>query len=112
MTEHELQQVLLGILPVVKIEERPAQDKCKYMIGTISHVLMIKTNKIMLRVGGGFTTLVEYIHQNGPFECIKIYKLMKGDPSKDKAPMHYLNAVEFYLKKHETADKIIKKYMV
>ena len=66
----------------------------------------------MLRVGGGFATLVDYIKQNGPFECIKIYKLMKGNPAKNQAPMNYTNAVEFYLKKHKTADKIIKKYMV
>ena len=107
MTEPELQQVLLGILPVVKIEEKPAAEMCKYMIGTTSHVLQLKANKIMLRVGGGYSTLVDFIKQNGPFECIKIYKQMKGDLTKNRAPMHYTNAVEYYLKKHMTADKIV-----
>ena len=41
--------------------------------------MLIKNNSVMIRVGGGFMTLEEYIKQNGPFECIKIYKLMKGD---------------------------------
>ena len=36
----------------------------------------------MIRVGGGYSKLEEYIKQNGPFECIKIYKLMKGDENK------------------------------
>ena len=48
------------------------------MIGTQKIMLMIKVNKIMVRVGGGFATLADHIHQVGPFECIKIYKLMKG----------------------------------
>ena len=81
------------------------------MIGTQKIMLMIKVNKIMVRVGGGFATLADHIHQVGPFECIKIYKLMKGNPAKNEPPMAYKNAVEFYLKKHKAADKIIKKYI-
>jgi len=35
MNEAELQVVLIALLPVIKMEERPATlDKCKYMIGT------------------------------------------------------------------------------
>lgn len=79
MNEAELQVVLIALLPVIKMEERPATlDKCKYMIGTQSHVLLIKATTIMIRVGGGYATLEDHIRQVGPFECIKIYKTMKN----------------------------------
>ncbi len=43
---------------------------------------MIKSNGIMIRVGGGYETLENHINHIGHFECIKIYKLMKtGDPA-------------------------------
>ena len=51
----------------------------------------------MIRVGGGFATLEDHIRQVGPFECIKIYKLMKG--SEKQEPMGFVDAVVFYLKK-------------
>ena len=35
MTMEELFIVLIGLLPVIKLEEKPAdKDKCKYMVGT------------------------------------------------------------------------------
>ena len=63
------------------------------MIGTLSNVLMIKANQIMLRVGGGYATFEQYIHQVGPFECIKIYKLMKNDG------LSFKESVIFFLRK-------------
>ena len=108
MNEAELNAVLLALLPVIKLEEKPTADKCKYMLGTQVAVLMIKTNKIMVRVGGGFATIEEHIRQVGPFECIKIYKIMKGNPERNQEPMTFKNAVAFYLARHKTADKIVK----
>lgn len=61
MTEGELHITLLALLPVLSLEEKPAADKCKYLIGTQAGVMMIKTNQIMIRVGGGFATLEDYI---------------------------------------------------
>ena len=51
----------------------------------------------MLRVGGGYATLEEHLRQVGPFECIKIYKLMKGNKLKKQEPMTFKNAVIYYL---------------
>ena len=111
MDEAELHVTLLALLPVIKIEERPPADKCKYLIGTQSNVLMIKANSIMIRVGGGYATLEEHIKQVGPFECIKIYKLMKGNEAKKEEPMPFKQAVEFYLTKHKAPDRIIKQFL-
>jgi len=99
------------MLPVIKIELGNPVDKCKYQIGTQAGVLLIKTNQIMIRVGGGFATLEAYIKQNGPFECIKIYKLMKGDAARGTTPMTFKEAVVFYMTKLKAADKLIKSYM-
>ena len=111
MSEAELQVVLVALLPIIKLEERPQPDKCKYMIGTQAGVLMIKTNQIMIRVGGGFATLEEHIKQVGPFECIKIYKLMKGNPEKKEPSRTFKEAVTFYLEKLKTSDRIVRVWL-
>ena len=110
MNEAELQVILQAMLPLVRMEERPADgNKIKYMIGTLAHTLLIKGKSVMLRVGGGYASLEEHIKQVGPFECIKIYKLMKGGPK--QAPMTFTEAVVFYLKKLKCPDRIMKNYL-
>lgn len=111
MTEGELQCTLLALLPVLSLEEKPSPDKCKYLIGTQAGVLMIKTNQIMIRVGGGFATLEDHIKQVGPFECIKIYKLMKGNALQNMQPMSFKEAVTYYMTKLKSPEKIIKQFL-
>lgn len=63
-------------------------------------MLLIKSNTIMIRVGGGFATLDAHIKQVGPFECIKIYKTMKnGDEKTGEPGMSFHDTVVFYLKR-------------
>lgn len=88
------------------------------MIGTQASMLMIKSNSIMIRVGGGYETLENHINHIGQFECIKIYKLMKtGDPAnkinindvRRQPPVwNFTQAVEFYLKKLKAAEKVVR----
>lgn len=111
MTESELVVTVMALMPFVQIEEQAKDDKCKYMVGTVAHTLLLKSNAVMIRVGGGFATLEDHIKQVGPFECIKIYKLMKGNEQKKEAPMSYKEAVNFYLTKHKTPDRIVKKFL-
>ena len=66
--------------------------------------MMIKANQIMLRVGGGYATFEDYIKQVGPFECIKIYKLMKNDN------LTFKEAVVFFLNKLKVLANIVKEY--
>ena len=61
MTEGELHITLLALLPVLSLEETPSPEKCKYLIGTQSGVLMIRTTNAMIRVGGGFASLEDYL---------------------------------------------------
>ena len=65
----------------------------------------------MIRVGGGYATLEEHLRQVGPFECIKIYKLMKGNRLKKQEPMTFKNAVIYYLKRLKATDQIVKMYL-
>ena len=111
MKEEELQVVLIALLPFIKLEEKPATDKCKYMIGTQAGILMIKTNQIMIRVGGGFATLEDHIRQVGPFECIKIYKLMKGNLERKEEPRSFKDSVAYYLNRLKSPDKIVKQWL-
>lgn len=111
MSEVELQVVLIAMLPIIKIELNPSTEKCKYMIGTLANVLLIKANQIMIRVGGGFATLEDHIRQVGPFECIKIYKLMKGNPDKNEEPQTFKYAVVNYLRHHKCPDRIVKQWL-
>ena len=61
MTMDELQFMLDCNLPFVKLEEKNNDNQCKYMIGTQSGMLMIKSNSIMIRVGGGYATLEKHL---------------------------------------------------
>ena len=101
---------LLALLPLICLEENVNKnaDKCKYLIGSQPGVLMLKSNQIMVRVGGGYATLQEHIRQVGPFECVKIYKVMKGNPEKGEPSMPFKSAVKFYLTKHKSPDRIVK----
>ena len=54
----------------------------KYLIGTDSKQVLIKNTTCVVRVGGGFQNLEEYITRSEQFELEKIKKLMKdGDKS-------------------------------
>ena len=76
----ELEAFVTAFLPVLKVDENnPKEEKkdAKYLIGTEKKALQIKSTDILIRVGGGYATLEEYLKQNGPFECIKIAKHMR-----------------------------------
>ena len=95
MSEAELEVVLLALLPIVPLEEQTskAMPKCKFMIGTLPQMILIRANNLMLRVGGGFSTLEAYIRQVGAFECIKIFKAMGGNADKQEPPMSFKEVV-------------------
>ena len=57
MTENELHTIMLTYIPLVHIDDNPTKEKCKFMVGTLKENLLLKANKIMVRVGGGYMTL-------------------------------------------------------
>ena len=57
MSENELHTIMLTYLPLVNIDDNPTKERCKYMVGTLNNTLLVKANKIMVRVGGGYMNL-------------------------------------------------------
>ena len=103
MNEMELQLTLVSMMPIIKMREE--NGRYYYMLGTEVKEIMIKTDRLFLRVGGGYVTLQEYIEQNGAFECIKIYKCMRDK----KCP--FKEAVKFFMEKNKGNRKLISQYM-
>ncbi len=65
-------------LPVIRIANG------KYLIGTESKMVMLKNSTCMVRVGGGFERMEDYIARNQESELEKIKKLMNdGNKSYD-----------------------------
>ena len=100
MDEHELAMTLISMLPIIKLN-----NEGKYMIGAEAKTIIVKTDRLFIRVGGGYDTLEDFIKQNAPFECIKIYKVQR-----DKQ-VTYPEAVKFYLTKHKATNKIIAEFL-
>ena len=50
------------------------QGPGKYMFGTRNIIAKIVNNKLLIRVGGGFMSIDEFIEQYGPMEMLKIAK--------------------------------------
>ena len=71
MSNQELEQCLRLIVPVIKL------DTNTYIIGTQKRVLLMKNTNLMMRVGGGFMELNEYLRQEAKFECLKISMTME-----------------------------------
>ena len=103
MDEMEMQLTLVSMMPIIK--HREENGRHYYMLGTEVKEIQIKTDRLFLRVGGGYVTLQEYIEQNGAFECIKIYKVMRD------TKCNFKEAVKFFLEKNKGNRKLINQYM-
>lgn len=90
----QLETAMIGLIPVVKI------DTGKYLIGSKLTSLQIKSESQLVHVGGGYTSLEDYITKVARFECLKINKHMK------KHNKDYENAVCGFLDKHKAHVKI------
>ena len=65
---------MAAYLPIVRL------DYGKYLIGTHERYVKLKDDGPIVRVGGGFMKLDEYLRHYARSECIEISKLMrKGD---------------------------------
>ena len=55
MTEDEIEQFLCSQLPIIKLAEG------KYMIGTEYKPILARSDRLLIRVGGGYATLEQYL---------------------------------------------------
>lgn len=62
-----LEKLLISHLPVMKIE------KCRFLIGTEARLLEDKETSILVRVGGGYQELTDYLTKYGTVLCLKLH---------------------------------------
>jgi hypothetical protein len=60
-----------AIVPVIKVSE------AKFLIGCELKQLEIKHQQVMVRIGGGYEELSEYLHKSGKVQCLKLYTMKK-----------------------------------
>ena len=55
--------ILMPLMHVIKLESTLAKGapKCKYMIGTESRMVEVLKSGLLVRVGGGFSTLYDHV---------------------------------------------------
>ena len=70
MTLNQLCILLTCLLPIAKISDN------KYMIGTEGKLIIVKSDKVMIRTGGGYVPLDEHINKFALFECLLIWRTM------------------------------------
>jgi len=71
LSKEQLEQCLRLLVPVIKL------DTNSYLIGTQKRQLLMKNTNLLIRVGGGFMELNEYLRQEAKFECLKISMTME-----------------------------------
>ena len=85
LSAEELEEILKLLIPVVKINVK------MYLIGTKTRHLQMKNTNLLVRVGGGFMDLDQYLKQQSRSECLKIQKVMEKDGlSYQEAVIHFL----------------------
>ena len=84
-------------LPIYRISEG------NYLIGTEKKKCTIKGNNCLVRVGGGYQSLEEYLERNESEELKKMKKQMEENE------MTYVELIRGLLQKYECDEKQIKK---
>ena len=98
MSNEELEQCMRLIVPVIKL------DTNSYIVGTQKRQLLMKNTNLLMRVGGGFMELNEYLRQEAKFECLKISMAM------DKQQQTYQEVLVDILKDRNASEKVINQF--
>lgn len=86
------------MIPIIKVQAS------YYLIGTELKMLEIKGINIMVRVGGGFSDLQEYIVSCAPGQLNSIFKMME-EKNED-----YVDTISRILRKLQTDSETIKEF--
>ena len=99
MDSGKLEQILCGFMPVLKI------DKTKFLIGTDVKTVLVKSDLLLVRTGGGFITLQEHMGKICFMECIRIHQLM------DKNKASFRNVVTNLLRDNLATGKAKEQFL-
>lgn len=62
----DLEIQMSTLIPVIKIED------AKFLIGAEAKMLEIKQSLIIIRIGGGYEPLQDYLIKSGKIQCLKL----------------------------------------
>lgn len=77
----------------------------KYLIGTDSRMVMIKNTTCVVRVGGGFENLEDFISRNEEFELNKIKTIMEQEQKE------YEEVIKDLLNKYKADALIVNQFI-
>ena len=98
MTAKELGQLLCCLLPLAKIEDK------RYMIGAEAKKIVVTSDKVMIRTGGGFCTLEEHIEKYALSECLVIWRTMQ------QKHITFNETVVNLLELHGASEELVEQY--
>ena len=98
MSIRELGSLLCCLLPIAKVGE------LKYMIGTECKKIIVKSDKVLIRTGGGFMPLEEHIYKYALSECLIIWRTMQ------QKNLNFNESVVNLLALHGAPESLIEQY--
>lgn len=98
MSTRELGSLLCCLLPIAKVGE------FKYMIGTECKKIIVKSDKVLIRTGGGFMPLEEHINKYALSECLIIWRTMQ------QKNLNFNESVVNLLALHGAQESLIEQY--
>jgi len=78
-------QLLGTFMPIIKLKQENS-----YLIGTEKKMMMVRGEKCMVRVGGGFADIVEYYNNYATKQCVSLYQIMNSTNCTFKQAIHDL----------------------
>ena len=98
MSARELGDLLCCLLPIAKVGD------LKYMIGTEAKKIIVKSDMVLIRTGGGFMPLEEHINKYALSECLIIWRTMQ------QKNLNFNETVVNLLALHGADDSLLEQY--
>ena len=71
LSRSELEEILRLLIPIIKLRTN------LYLVGTKQRQIFVKNTNLLIRVGGGYMDLNEYLGQQSKSECLAISNKME-----------------------------------
>jgi hypothetical protein len=94
----EIESTFIVCTPLIKVSE------ASYLIGAELKMVEIKSNQTLIRTGGGFEPLSEYLTKYSKSQCLKLHGLM------EEQRCRLVDVIENLLKKHEAHPQEISDF--
>ena len=93
-------QLLATFMPIAKLAKEDS-----YLIGTEAKQMIVRGDKCMVRVGGGYADIKDYYNKYAIKQCVSLYQRIKSSNSTFKKTIVEL------LEKNKAAPEVINAYL-